>query len=266
MPLHFLLIRPYPNRDAFTELFKQELQANTYQLYDPFGVLPGKTYRNTVKLFIAPPHSNDWLSLISEQELSAWLPALGTNGIALMIKAQAVQVQFYREGYACSPADFVKMFPVETSLEQVLEQYEVVQHPTIDPTPPPTVVPLTLLPSDVQAMAGNLSNQQINTLFEKLTRQLPQEGVVAEAQQFVHEQVTLNWTSPYGKSVRRLMSTLGTPDASILPPFTTIRDVYHVHRQLQRRPYRTLLPGEDNLRQLIPNALDYQPIYAGRND
>lgn len=266
MPLHLLYLHPYPNQEAFVEPFKQMLQAHAYHLYDPFGLLPGKTYPHTVKLFVAPSHQEGWVALISEHELSEWLPAWGSSCIALLIDTQSAQVDFYQDGGACSPTDFLKQFVGDVGLAQALEYYEATKHTQHDPTPSPTVVPLTLLPSDVQAMAGNLSNQQINTLFEKLTRQLPQGSVLAEAQQFIHEQATLDWTRAHTQAVLRLMSAIGAPDPSALPTFATVRDAYSVHRRLQRKPDRTLLADEDNLRRLLPNALDYQPIYAGRGD
>ncbi|MFZ4828054.1 MAG: hypothetical protein ACOYLB_11925 [Phototrophicaceae bacterium] len=252
------------HRDALVNTFKQALQARGYHLYDPFGMLPGKSYPHTVKVFVAPADAHGWLRLISQDDLGGWMSDWQVNAIALAMDAQSAQVDCYHEGKPCSPTDMMETLALGESLAQVLEAYEAVKHAHATPTPPPTVVPLTLLPADVQGMAGNLSNQQINSLFEKLTKQLPQGATLTEAQQFVHQQATFDWASPHGQAVTRLMNTLGAPNPSTLPLFSVLRDAYQVHRRLQRKPDRTLLADEDELRRLIPNALDYQPIYAGK--
>ncbi len=74
-----------------------------------------------------------------------------------------------------------------------------------------------------------------------------------------------NWNSPGGRRLHALMRCLTVPDHWREPDFGVLRDAYQLHSRQQRKPDARLYPGDDATMNRVPDALDYVPVYGGRD-
>ena len=72
-----------------------------------------------------------------------------------------------------------------------------------------------------------------------------------------------NWQSETGQQIITVLSSLGITNWA-QPDFATLRGAYVLHLRRQRNPNAALLPGDDDILQAVPNALDYVPYYWGK--
>lgn len=71
------------NAEAVAQTLREALQANGYTLYNPFGLIPGKAYPQTARLFVGPAAAG-WVRLIGETPEWA-LPPLSRLGVCLTL-------------------------------------------------------------------------------------------------------------------------------------------------------------------------------------
>jgi hypothetical protein len=125
------------------------------------------------------------------------------------------------------------------------------------------------LPDDIQALADQVDPRQAQKMFDRLSGNLIQKAGGSHATEAAHDLIGGNapdWNSIGGRRIHALMRCLTTPDQWRDPTFVTLRDAYQLHRRRQRKPDARLYPGDEETMQRVPNALDYQPVYAGRDN
>jgi hypothetical protein len=261
-----------PCEDGIAPAFQESLTALGYTLYDPFGLVPGKAYTQSVRLFVAPPASG-WTRVIGEPD-TRQLPSLSKRCLCLyvgltgkdaqievfvdgeQVKPQTALVPYLREAY--SPGDLQRaLHSASISLTEKPE----------DEVPQMLVLPLDDLPEEVRDMAGQVNPGQAQKMFERLSGTLmkkvsPGGNTADEARMMLAGNVP-DWNSVGGQRIRQLMTCLTVPDNWREPDFVTLRDAYQVHARRQRKPDARLYPGDAEAMQRVPNALDYTPVYGG---
>lgn len=232
--------------EDITDTLHTLLNDQGYTLYDPFGLIPGPAYPHTVKLFIAPPRAG-WTRLIADSvppQISAGLSKLGLC-IDARLDGETAQVTAYEHG-------------------------QPVDHPCLQATPDgdpdsaqkgDDAFPLDMLPDDVQRMAENLNPRQVNKMFNRLMKRINRrvDGDPNAARDMLRRPAA--WDSPGGRQMMAVLACLQIPDWRE-PDFVTLRDAYALHK----RGAKTLLPGDAEAMQAVPDALDYIPVYGGQHD
>jgi hypothetical protein len=136
--------------------------------------------------------------------------------------------------------------------------------------PPPeqnTGLPFTVLPDDIQSMAGGVDKGTAEKMFNRLTGQLMKKvgGDSDAARALISGEAAPEWNSDGGKRIQAVMSCLNIPENWRDPDFTALRDAYPLHERRRRLPNARLYPGDETLMAKVPDALTYLPVYGGRN-
>lgn len=255
-------------RETIVETLKQALSTQGYTLYNPFGIMPGMTYPQTVRLFVAPQAGN-WIRILGEPDMTL-LPTLSQHGALLSTRlaGDTAEINVYQHG---AEADVVTVLasylPADKSPDDLAQmlQSDTFNLPRIGSDQPQMMaVPLDALPEDVQQMAQGISAKHADKLFGKMTRKLVGGGEEAEAARALLQNRAADWNSPGGGRIRALMELLQMPLHWREPDFSTLRDAYQLHSRHQRKPDMNLLPGDAEAMAAVPNALEYVPVYGGR--
>jgi hypothetical protein len=240
-----------------------------YTLYNPFGLLPGKAYPRTARLFVAP-ESGGWIRIISaaDTDLTELLPALSGLGLCLYTvldgETAVIRACVHR---AEMPLESALAAYVRTSAEdltRVLYSADL----RIVPKPAQTAAsPFDALPEDVQALAGQVDRKQAEKMFARLSKNLMGKagGDAEAANRLIAGEGAPDWNSPGGRRIAALMDCLTRPAQWREPDFTELRDAYQLHERRRRNLKATLYPGDSEAMAKVANALDYTPVYGGRS-
>lgn len=259
---------PSADTEIIAARTRDSLTALDYTLYNPFGLMPGKAYPHTVRLFVAPAEAG-WVRVVGVPDVRQ-LPALsrGTVCLWLALDGSEADIALFADGDHADPAALTPHLNPGTTLDDLRAALDSPHLHTIEPDTDADV-PLALLPDDVQTLAADIDQQQAQRLFNRLTRSLlnrsgGSDDVAKAAHDLIHAQHPPNWNSPGGQRIRAVMTLLTVPDGWRDPDFTTLRDAYQVHERKRRKPGADLYPGDAEAMAHVMNALDYVPVYAGR--
>lgn len=260
--------------ESVAATLRDSLMTLGYRLYNPFGLMPGKSYPQTARLFVAPASGN-WVRVIGLPD-EHLLPILSDKyGVCLWLALDGAEanIAIYAQG---EPADYPALAPYLRASSTLDDLKRVLTAPDIqiiepEATEMPESLPVTLLPDDVQALAGDVDMGQAQKMFNRLTQNLMKragqtDDVANAAFDLISGQNAPDWNSAGGGRIRNLMGLLTIQDGWNNPDFTTLRDAYQVHERKQRKPNADLYPGDAEAMAQVMNALDYVPVYAGRND
>ena len=262
------LYLPSANQDRVATTLKDSLQDLGYQLYDPFGLLTGKSYRKTVRLFVAPP-AEDWVRVIGSPDPRLVTPLSALNPcLYLALDDDQAVIQTFANG---------GLRPTETILKTWLKDdctQDQLQHAlTADDLPEVAESSkqsiFHQLPDDIQALAEQVDENKAQKMFDRLSGDLMQKVGGTQATDAAHDLIdghAPDWNSTGGRRIHALMRCLTTPDQWRDPTFTDLRDAFPLHRRRQRKPDARLYPGDEDTMNQVPDALDYVPVYAGRDD
>lgn len=248
---------------AVAATLRESLIALGYELHNPFGALPGKVYRQALRLFVAPATAG-WVRVIGQSD-ERLLPTLSSRSICLYTEFTDADAQIivYQDG---APAE------TRSALQPFLKPGYTDQHLTAAFTDPVIAqqssavgsVPLDVLPDDVKGLAANVSPAQTQKLFARLSGNLLGKVAGADAQSaqaLLH--AAPNWNSPGGQRLRAALNCLLLPDEWHVPDFVTLRDAYQLHERKRRSPNAREYPGDAQAMAAVPDALDYIPVYGG---
>lgn len=256
---------------AVAGLLRQSLTDLGYTLYNPFGLLPGKAYPQTVRLFAAPARGG-WVRILGEAEAALLSHFSQTTPVfQASLRDGKAQISAYVNGAAADPlealAAYLRPGRTRDDLRAALAGEGLPPAPAA-PASAGQSLPLAALPPDVQAMAGRVDAGQANTMFARLSGDLMKrvsgESQAAAAQALVRGANPPDWESAGGRLIRAALGCLTIPDGWQEPDFDVLRDAYPLHERKRRRPDAALLPGDDALMQRVPDALDYIPVYGGK--
>jgi hypothetical protein len=256
---------------AVAGLLRRSLTNLGYTLYNPFGLLPGKAYPQTVRLFVAPTRDG-WTRIIGEAETELLSQLSQTTPIVqASLRDEKAQISVYLNGAAADPLEALTAYlrPGQTR-EHLRAALAGEGLPAAQAAPPAAgkALPLEALPPDVRAMAGRVDAGQANRMFARLSGDLMKrvsgESQGAAAQALVSGANPADWESAGGRLIRAVLGCLTIPEGWEEPDFSGLRDAYPLWERKRRRPDAPLLPGDDALMQAVPDALDYTPVYGGK--
>jgi hypothetical protein len=72
------LFLPSVSQEAVAATLRQSLENFGYTLFNPFGIMPGKSYAHSVRLFVAPAE-NDWVRVIGAPDPRLVAPLSGSG-------------------------------------------------------------------------------------------------------------------------------------------------------------------------------------------
>jgi hypothetical protein len=264
-----------PCEDSIAPALQESLTALGYTLYNPFGLLPGKAYTQSVRLFVAPP-TDGWTRMIGEPD-TRQLPPLSKTCLCLYVAltGKDAQIEVYSDGEQIEPQTALVPYlragrstsDLQSALHSTVSLVEKEMPETVGLSPLSLVVPLDDLPEDVRDIAGQVNPGQAQKLFERLSGTLMQKvspgGSAPDEASMMVAGNAPDWNSVGGRRIRALMACLTVPDGWREPDFVTLRDAYQVQARRQRKPDARLYPGDAEAMQRVPNALDYTPVYGG---
>ncbi len=260
---HSLYLR-CADRDQVRIALEKALAALGYERYDPFGLMPGKAYPQTVRLFIAPVMAG-WVRVLGEPD-DRLLSPLSQIAPCLQVALDGINanIETYAEGQSADPKTalipYLRDDCSPDQLHNALQETKTAA-PSAEKS---TGLPLEALPEEVQTMAKGVSNRQAQRMFDRLSKQLLSKDTDQDeaARQLIHPEKP-DWNSAGGRQISALMGCLTVPLTWRDPDFDTLRDAYPLHTRRQRNPKTLLLPGDAEIMAQVPDALDYHPVYAG---
>lgn len=258
------LYLPFDDSAAVADRLRAELTAHGYTLFNPFGLIPGKSYPVAVRLFVAPAR-NGWVRVVGEAD-PLLLPGLSTLAPVAMFGLDGANASssFYRDG-AAVPFETLAGPGPTLALDAPLPDQPASSQPQV------MAVPIDSLPEDVRSMLGGVDAKQAQNMFSKMantamSRSGADQEKAAAAQKILAQANTPpDWNSAGGRQIRAYARTLNLPGGWQTPDFVTVRDAYQVAERLQRRPNASLYPGDSDALDAVPDALSYTPVYAGKN-
>ncbi len=259
------LFLPSASQEAVAETLRQALENFGYTLFNPFGILPGKSYARSVRLFVAPAQ-NDWVRIIGTPDPRLVAPLSASEAcLYLALHGANARMEIYTRG------DFRQL---EAELRPYLRQGRTaddllrVIHDDLPEIAEETGPIFTVLPDDVQQLSANVDPKQAQKMFERLTGgMLKKTGTDASTADAARELIQPpDWNSLGAQRMHALVGCLTLPPNWRDPDFVTLRDAYQLHARRQRKPDARLYPGDEEIMARVPNALDYIPVYGGRDD
>ena len=239
-----------------------------YSLYNPFGLIPGKAYPRSVRLFVAPA-ANGWVKVIGAAD-EAQLSILSQDTLLIYaaLNGAEADIWVYANGDA-APIEsglipYLRPNLTANNLHQALHTTSSV----IQVDKPDSGLPFNALPDDVKAMAGNVNSGQAQKMFARLSGDLlkkvsKDKEQAEEARALINGSAAPDWNSTGGARIRAVMDTLTVPDNWREPDFDSLRDAYPLHERRRRSPNARIYPGDDAVMAKVPDALTYTPVYGG---
>lgn len=255
---------------AVAQSLRDSLMAAGYTPVNPFGLIPGKTYPQMVRLFVAPP-LDGWVRVVGLPDPMS-LPPLSRLGVcvSLALAGETAAIAIYAGGQAAGAAallPFRRAGCVVEELQRILSG-NVGAHGGA-PLPSQTGFPLDALPADLQSLAGQVNPAQAQKLFARLSGQMLNRagagGEADAARALLANEGAPDWNSAGGQQIRALTACLNVPDNWREPDFTALRDAYQLHERRRRLPNARLYPGDAESMSRVPDALAYQVVYGGRD-
>lgn len=260
-----------PAPQSVTHALQDALTEAGYTGYNPFGVMPGRSYLQAVRAFVAPL-GESWVRVILENPLPVSVlcmlsvdyvcvqVCLGNDDAQIDVCADGAPVQ----DIPATLAPYLRDGKTEANLRSALTQPQI----TVIDTEPEEFLDSDTLPEDVRQLAADVDNQAFNKMFERVSSRLFDRagGDRDKARALVQQASDVNWNTPHGWKVQALMDALSLPPGWRKPSFSALSIAYGLHARHQRKPDARLYPGDEKAMQAVPDALEYTPVYAGKDD
>jgi len=243
-----------------------------YTLYNAFDLIPGKSYTDTFKTFIFPANGR-WTQIIVDDEtdiedLETLAEALSNHGLCLLVQLdnQDEAVQLYDGGDEAEfdmLTDYLLDGKSADDLSRALDgklPLPLIESPADEQS---QILAINDLPDDMRQMAQGLKPSGAQNMFQRFSRNFMGGDDASRAQELLNADI-LDWNSEGGMVIRGVLSCLIAGDNWLAPDFTTVRDAYQRHIRLERRPNAKLYPGDQQMMDAVPNALEYTPVYGGQ--
>lgn len=271
---------PGPDRSAVVaDAMRTAAQGIGYTLYNPFGIIPGRSYAHTIRAFVFPVRDG-WVRVLSDTILPGPVVAAAANGgfcLSVALTDTDNDIRVYQDGQAADdPASALQAYlqpgANPDDIQRALHAPDLTVLPAEDTPQAPmqeVVLPLDALPEDIQRMAKGMKPEQASRMFNKMMGQFgkgSEDAQRKQAQELMKQAQGLDWSTPSAQQVRLLMRLITVPDDWRKPDFVTLRDAYSLHARRQRRPNARMYPGDAESIAAVPDALAYHPVYAGKDE
>lgn len=252
---------------------KDAIEKLEFTLYNAFDLIPGKAYPDTLKTFIVPS-AGKWTQILVDDEttlddLEALAEALSAHGLVVITQLEIDEgiLDLYHNGEAIEDMiailaphllDGKSAGDLELALDVKLPL------PMIDPEldEQEQILAIDDLPPEIRAMTQGMNMGSAQKMFQRMTGNLMGRGQAQGAQDMLNSD-RLDWNGEGGLFIRGVLSCLIQGDGWMSPDFPTVRDAYQRHIRKQRRPNAKLYPGDQQMMDAVPNALNYVPVYGG---
>lgn len=249
------------DQEATAAALREALLALGYHLYDPFGLMPGKAYPQTVRLFVAPPQDG-WTRVIGVPD-ERMIPSVSHVALCLSVLLHAdgsAALETYLDGKPTALAAALTPFACG-DLAQVFGG----EYGKLVPVDDTSTSVFAALSGDaqMQALSSQVDPQQAQKMFDRLSGSLMKKaGGDAKAAQSLLNASTPDWNSAGGQRIRAVLACLNLSWRE--PEFNTLRDAYQLHTRRRRNPNARLYPGDEDAMNRVPDALRYIPVYGGQ--
>lgn len=257
--------------DTLADNLQTTLAHLDYKPYDAFGPIPGIAYPHTLKLFIAPL-AGGWRRVLVDatQPDDIAITAARLSKLGLCLRATLDGKEAALTAYAVGEET-----DVETALIPHLREGKTADDlnralnnvgllPPVDDAQKVAVVPMDALPDDVKDMAQDVNPKQAQKMFDKIAGRLVNRQQSDAAKGLLGGDAP-DWNSGGGARIRAVMACLTVPDDWRMPDFVTLRTAYQLHARKRRKPDARLYPGDAEDMAAVPDALDYVPVYGGKD-
>jgi hypothetical protein len=261
---------PSDDAGAVVQQVQESLTNLGYTLYNPFGLIPGKAYPRSVRLFVSSA-SNGWVKVIGTPD-EAQLSTLSQNTtlIYTALDGDGADIWVYANGQAIAIENALLQFLRPNLTASDLHNALHATSNIIQTDKPDAGLPFDVLPDNIKAMAGKVNNNQAQKMFNRLSgdlmKKVGNKGDQADAARaLINSGDALDWNSTGGTRIRAVMNCLTLPDNWREPDFDSLRDAYPLHERRRRSPNARTYPGDEAIMAKVPDALLYTPIYGGAN-
>jgi hypothetical protein len=236
-----------------------------YAAYNPFGLMPARSYKRTLRLFVAP--QGDWTRVIGEID-AALLPVISrtTPLLWLGLAGSEATIAAWSEGEAIDVAAFAARWLPHADVRAVERAWHDAPL-TLVKGKRESALPVQILPVNIQDMAEGVDAAQASKMFERISGDLMKKvgGSASDARALLQQPDAPDWASAGAARVRAMAAALHLPDDWDTPDFVTLRDAYQVAARRQRKPDAPLYPGDGEALAAVPNALAYTPVFYGKD-
>lgn len=238
--------------DSPAAAVRDALIADGWQPYDPFpgGIGTPPALKRLVRLLVAPP-VNGWVRVYGDP--AAALPTVITALSAgrLLIHVWLAEAESGMDAYLDGQ-----------SVPQRLAAFVADERTRSDETQiAPTILPAGL---DSLARQSSVNPAQASKMINRLARQVLGGKGQAEQAGALLSGSGPDWGSAAGRTLAQRIGQMRLPADPRLPLFETLREAYHAARALARNPNATLMANERAALKDIPDAGQYQMVYAGK--
>lgn len=259
------LYLPYVDPDTVASTLRQALEQLGYTLYDPFGLMPARSYGRVVRLFVSPP-VDGWLRVIGTPDPRLLMPLSGmTPCLYLGLQGDEAIIEVYaRGGLRQADVELRKYLRPPHKLHDLKQAL----YAELSDDKNGNSGVFANLPDDIQALGDQVDSRQAQKMFDRLSRNLLKKaGSDDQTADAARELMNPpDWSSAGGQRIRAVVACLTLPDNWREPDFVTLRDAYQLHARRRRKPDARLYPGDDDVMARVPDALDYIPVYGGQDD
>lgn len=263
------LYLPFNEHSTVAQALEHSLTQRGYTLYNPFGILPGKSYPRSARLFVSPVRQQ-WVKVLGtlDEALVADVSRLAV-GVWLSLDGTSGHIRTYRDGQEVDPFDSLTPYLRAGCTAQDLAQALNGNFSADGTKAAEAGLPFDALPDDIKALSGKVNSGQAEKLFNRLSGNLMKKvaggsGQAEAAQNLVQQgDGSPDWNSAGGQRVSALMACLNVPDNWREPAFDALRDAYQLHSRRQRNPNARAYPGDEAVMAAVPDALMYTPVYGG---
>lgn len=241
-----------------------------YTLFNPFGLIPGKAYARSIRLFVAPA-TDGWVKIIGSPDAAQYAPlSQNTTLVYAALQGAEADIRVYHQGEAADPETALLLYLRPNLSASDLQQALRTTSNIIPVDKPDAGLPFNVLPDDIQALAGQVNTGQAQKMFARLSGDLlkkvsgdKQQAEAARA--LINDEAALDWNSSGGARIRAVMACLTVSEQWREPDFDSLRDAYPLHERRRRNPNARAYPGDEAVMAKVPDALVYTPVYGGAN-
>ena len=255
------------------DCLQQALIRLGYDLYDAFDLMPGKSYPDTFKTFVAPA-CGQWSHILLDDEavedLELLAEALSEHGLCLLAHLELTEatLALYKNGaeidMVAGLAEHLLDGKSVDDLKRAIDGKLPLPIIETEADEQSQLLAIDDLPDEMRQMAQGLHLPSAQKMLQRFTGNLMGRGDAERAQDLLKGN-HLDWNSRGGMMIRGVIACLIAGDGWLSPDFATVRDAYQRHIRKQRRPSAKLYPGDQQMMDAVPKALDYTPVYGGQD-